>query len=424
MSSTVPDSSPHALWTRLGTRRLYIWGAGQQGRGVARILRRNGLQVRGFIDSSRQLHGTEALDLPVLGPESALAESPADGRPFVIIASFFFENNIAEQCRRFGLRDDIDFISYKQFKPFDYAIDISGGCNLRCISCPRATRHELHPPTGFMAAATFARVLDKILGEDPLVGNIQLYQWGEPLLNPQLPEILRLANARGVQCAVSSNLNVNRDLAPVIEAGPAWFRVSVSGTGEDYEKTHTGASWRRLRDNLEELSRLKASLNPEMKTEIFYHIYKHNQGESLDRVRELCVRLGFEFHPVWAYLISLDDVLEYLEGGQLSEEAGEAASLLALDLDRGMALARKERDRECLVERCIHINWNLTVSHCMMFFYPRDNIAAKNFLQTPLAEIQKARKSCRLCRRCRSQALHRYCSVYSTEQVSARDENP
>ena len=55
-----------------------------------------------------------------------------------------------------------------------------------------------------------------------------------------------------------------------------------------------------------------------MKTELYYHLYRHNQGESLQHIRELCARLDFELHPVWAYLISLDDVLEHLEGKGLS----------------------------------------------------------------------------------------------------------
>lgn len=422
MNEKLLNTSQRNILSMLQNRSIYIWGAGQQGRGVSRILQRNGFHVHGFLDSSKQLHGSTALGVPIYSPEAVLEGEHSNSHPFVIIASFFFENVLMERCRAFGLSDDIDFISYKQFKPFDYAIDISGGCNLRCISCPRATRHDLHPPTGLMDSTTFERVLDKILSEDPFVGNVQLYQWSEPLLNPQLPEILRIANARGVQCAVSSNLNVTRDLAPVIKAGPAWFRISVSGTGEEYEKTHTGASWQKLLYNMEELSRLRTAYNPDMKTEVFYHLYKHNQGESLDTVRDLCDRLGFEFHPVWAYLISLDDVLEYLEDGQLSIKAKEASNMLALDLEQGMALARKEKEKECLVERCIHINWNLTVSHCMMFFYPQQNIAATNFLKTPLAEIQKARKGCGLCQRCRSQALHRYCSVYSTEQVLGAKE--
>jgi hypothetical protein len=417
-------SGPTSIWERLTGRAIYIWGAGQQGRGLAPVLQRNGLQVRGFLDSSAQLQGRTVAELPILHPALALAARSDGASPLVIIASFFFEEEIRESCRNLGLDAERDLISYRELKPFDYAVDISGACNLRCISCPRASRQDRHPPQGFMDAGTFELVLDKILREDPLVGSLQLYQWGEPLLNPQLPEILRLAHQRGVQCALSSNLNLKCDLAPIIEAGPAWFRVSVSGAFEQYEQTHTGASWTTLTANLAELARLRSALRPEMKAELYYHLYRDNQGESFQRVRELCATLDFEFHPVWAYLISLDDVLEHLEGKPLSPQAQEASALLALGLDEGMALARGEAGKECLVERCIHINWNLTVSHCMMFFYPQENIAVANFLETPLQEIQRARAACRLCRRCRAQALHRYCSVYTTERVLLSRDTP
>lgn len=412
------------IWELLSGRDLYVWGAGQQGRGIALTLERYGFHLNGFVDSSPQLQGHVVQGLPILAPGIALVPQTNRKSPLVIIASFYFEDDIRKSCQDLGLNEDGDVISYRELKPFDYAVDISGACNLRCISCPRASRLDSHPPSGFMDASTFKLVLDKILREDPFVDSIQLYQWGEPLLNPQLPEILQIAKKRGIQCALSSNLNVNCDLAPIIEAGPAWFRVSVSGTDEEYERTHTGGSWTTLVANLKELARLRSTLRPDMKTEIYYHLYLHNQGESFERVRDLCASLDFEFHSVWAYLISLDDVLEYLEGKELSPEAKDASRMLALSLEKGMALARNEAHNACLVERCIHINWNLSVSHCMMFYYPQDNIAAANFLETPLEEIQKARTACRLCRRCRAQGLHRYCSVYTTERVLLNQENP
>jgi hypothetical protein len=154
-----------------------------------------------------------------------------------------------------------------------------------------------------------------------------------------------------------------------------------------------------------------------MKTEVYYHLYRHNRDGSLEEVKRLCERFEFELHPVWAYLISLDDVLEYLEGGSLTPQAAAASGMLALSLEQGMALARREIREKCLVDRCVHINWNLTVSNCMMFFYPQDNIAAPNFLETPLEEILSTRTKSGLCRRCRAQALHRYCNVYNTEHI-------
>lgn len=405
-------------WIRgLAARQVYVWGAGQQGRGMVGLLRRAGVEVCGFIDSSPALQGGEALGLPVRAPESLATALQGARRPFVIIAAFFHEPAIAARCASLGLQATADFVSYKNLKPYDYAIDVAGGCNLRCLGCPRASHRDRHPPAGLMTAGVFENVLDKIMREDPLVGCVQLYQWGEPLTNPELPEIIGVARRRQLPSAISSNLASSCDLAPVIAAGPSWFRVSISGVGAEYERVHVGARWSRVEQNMRRLAQLRAALNPEMKTEVFYHLYRDNQGASLDRASELCAELGFELHPVWAYLISLDDVLEHLEGAALSAPAQEAAGLLALSLEEGIERAREQRAEECPVTRCIHINWNLAVSHCMMFFYPQGNIAAPSFLETPLSEIAAARAACGLCRRCRAQALHRYCAVYNTLPV-------
>jgi len=405
------------VWHMLGQKKAYIWGAGSQGRGLCRLLERRGFTPAGFLDSSPELQGSRLFGYDVLPPEELLQKEPGDDRPLILVTPFFFQNQIMERCREHGFLPGRDCFSYQELEAHNYSVDVSGACNLHCISCPRAAHSQRHPASGFMSAETFKRVLDKILREDPFLGSLQLYQWGEPLLNPELPQIIGICGQRGIPCAVSSNLNTKRNLAEVINAGPAWFRVSVSGMGSDYERTHTGGSWDKVSANLAELSRLRRELKPEMKTEVFYHLYRHNQGGQMEKVRELCAQLGFEFHPVWAYLLSLDDVLAHLEGGALSMQAAEAAGLLAMSLEDGMALARREADQGCLVERCININWNLSVSNCMMFFYPQDNQAAANFLETPLAQIQTARRKSALCRRCRAQSLHRYCSVYNTRSV-------
>ena len=355
-------------------RNIFIWGAGNQGRGLLRVFERLGVRVRGFIDRSTVLQGSVALGLPVLSPEKFISDY-TEASPFVIIASFFFDREITSICVNAGLVEGRDFISYTEIKPFDYAVDISGICNLKCISCPRANSSKAADKAGFMSVETFRLVLDKILNEDPLVGNLQLYQWGEPLLNPHIGEIITYALGRGVQCAVSSNLNDSRNLEDAVKAKPGWFRVSVSGYGRSYELTHTGGSWEKFHANFMKLAELRCLYNPDMKTEVYYHMYKHNGGDELKRIEYLCLSAGFEFHPIYAYLICLDDVLNYLEGGSLPETARKAEEMLALRLDDGMNAAQAEKRLECMSMRCIHVNWNLNVSNCMMFYYPENNIA-------------------------------------------------
>ena len=399
-------------------RSLYIWGAGNQGRGLLRALERQGVAVSGFVDRSLAVRQSRPFGFEVKAPEDVLANN-GQPRPFIVIASFFSERQIIDQCIDAGLQNEVDFMSYTAIKPFDYAIDISGVCNLRCSSCPRGDRSRVHPPKGFMSSEEFAKVIDKIVEEDPLAGSVQLYQWGEPLLNAEIGQIIAEAHRKGVLCAISSNLNEERNLTSAIAAKPDWFRLSVSGWGENYEKTHTGGLWELFYRNFNYLARLRNEHCPDMKTEVYYHLYKHNQGDDLKRIEELCRNVSFEFHPVYAYLISLDDVLDHLEGAPLPREAERVSSMLAIPLEEGMDRARCERNMECQTLRCIHINWDLSVSNCMMFYNKAHNRVADNFLTISLADISQRRKNSLLCKRCKAQALHRYCSVYATLQPTS-----
>jgi uncharacterized radical SAM superfamily Fe-S cluster-containing enzyme len=45
-----------------------------------------------------------------------------------------------------------------------------------------------------MSHATFRELSHKIVREDPFAASVQLYQWGEPLLNRDLPEIIGIAH--------------------------------------------------------------------------------------------------------------------------------------------------------------------------------------------------------------------------------------
>ncbi len=397
----------------IGDRTLYVWGAGNQGRGITRVLQDNGIDPVGYIDASPKMIGQKISGIKVESPD-IISKLPVDDL-FIIIAVFFYEQEISDYCREGRLVQGKNFIHYSSLKPRDYSIDVSGSCNLRCISCPRASKGKVKPPGLGMPFETFREVIDKIKIEDPFVGNIQLYQWGEPTLNRHLPEMIRYARQKGICCAVSSNLNNNNiDFQTIIESKPEWFRISASGWGEQYEITHTGGRWNVFIKNLERVAMLRKEVHPEMKVELYYHLYKHSIGNDLKKFHNLCEELSIEFHPVYAYLISLDDVLQYKEGIPLPATAKEAQCLMLLDLEDGLKIAQSEASLPCDAFRSIHINADLSVSNCMMFFYPEENRAVENFLDTTIDEIMSIRRKCDLCKRCMKFGIHRYCGVYST----------
>ena len=401
--------------SRLSGRPIYLWGARQDGLSMTRVLERIGFPPFGFIDSSISLQGKKVLGYPVLSPHEVLSKI-GEEHPFVIITSPFFADAIAEECSVAGLVAVEDFMAHSEIQQFDYQIDISGHCNLRCISCPQGNFGQ-PVKQGFMDAATFRQVLEKILREDPFVGAVSLYNWGEPLLNPHLPEILSIAEQLGIHTAISSNLNLQRDFADVIKAHPTWFRVSVSGYGPSYEITHTGGSWDLFYRNISRLKELKDLYHQELQVEVFYHIYRHNNGEDLKKIKELCDSLDFTLRFRHAALAPLENIEAVIDGRPLTPEAEKTRSLQIFPVEEVMAIARSQKQRPCFYKRCLWITWNLRVAQCMEWFSPELSLVPGNFLSTPLSEIIAARENNEFCRRCQEKAIHRCYVVYGDEKL-------
>lgn len=402
------------IMDRFADRPVYLWGARQDGLSMCKVLERLGCPPAGFIDNSVSMQGKMVLEYAVHAPTEILAVSSP--KPYIIITSPFFADEISEQCIAAGLATPEDFIVHSEVQQFDYQIDISGPCNLRCISCPQGN-FGMKPKAGFMDNLTFEKVLTKIIAEDPFVGAVSLYNWGEPLLNPHLPEILQIANSKGIHTAISSNLNMEKDFTDVIKARPTWFRVSVSGFGESYEVTHTGGSWPLFLHNIHRLKELMDEYHPDMQVEVFYHIYRHNNGEDLRKMKELCDQLGFTFRFRHAALAPLENIEAVIEGRPLSPEAEMTRQLQIFPVEEVMEIARRQQDRPCFYKRCLWITWDLRVANCMEWFSPDLSLVPDDFLSTPLKKIIAARKDNEFCNRCQEKAIHRCYVVYGDENL-------
>jgi hypothetical protein len=344
---------------------------------------------------------------------AVLSEPGAANFLFVIIATFFFERDISVDLESHGFTKGINYLPYSILKPRDYAVEVSGVCNLHCISCPRAERRPTNRNLSMMDMESFKKIIDKIRREEPFVGNIQLYQWGEPTINKHLPDMLRYARENDILCTISSNLNYKADFRAIIESQPECLRISVSGTGDNYAITHTGGNWKSFSSNIETVAGLRRDIYPEMKVELYYHRYKHSTGSEQKQLAEMCKRYDFEFHPVPAYLISLDDVLGYCEGKPLPGAAKRVRELLLVDTDEGLAMAKAEASLTCDALRVVMINADLSVSTCMMYYDPEGNTCATNFLATSIEDITARRPASLLCARCRKYGIHRYCGIYA-----------
>ncbi len=400
-------------------KNVYIWGAMIVGQGVCRSLERHQIPLTAFLDKSASLQGQKALGYPIIKPEESFTVVRR-GEGVIITGSGHNSPEIAGLCENEEFEKGKDYILSEDLNDLDPSVDVSGICNLRCISCPRGNVKD-QPPVGFMTAATYKLVLEKLVREIPLLGSIQLYAWGEPLLNQELPEIVAITREAKVLSAISSNLNYIKNMDKVISEKPDWFKVSCSGWGDHYEQTHTGGRWNIFYTNLHKLAQFRDELHPDMQIILNYHLYKHNTGDDYRQMEALCRELKLIFIPNHAYLYPLDAVMDFVDGKPLSPEACQTIPMLLLPIEQGLAEARKRASLPCCEERTLPINWDCRVRECGVFFQP---FIAENFLDIGLDELLDRRKHSRLCRECKKRAMQQYTAVYLAEKRPETPEPP
>lgn len=113
--------------------------------------------------------------------------------------------------------------------------DVTGTCNLRCKHCYQYDRYGYDSPAPFSADLDHQEA-SSALGKAIAAGISHVhFLGGEPMLRPDLPQLIEQAKASGV--AVSINTNglplTRRRIASLIERRVDWIMVSLDGATPD-----------------------------------------------------------------------------------------------------------------------------------------------------------------------------------------------
>ncbi len=385
----------------LGNRPLVIWGARMTGIGLLRFSQKHQLKVLGFVDSDPSFLGKKIYDLPVILPQSLFSLKAKEKNLLVVIAVSIKEDEIIEALKKMGISSG-DYLLYKNFAQKFFTLDVSGTCNLKCPSCPNSLC-PVDRPRGFMSLADFKKITQKILKEVGLVSHFSLYNWGEPLLHPQLDLLIDYAHQMGIAIAVSSNFSITsaEQLQKLVKAGPDILKISVSGYyPQIYNTTHTGGDVNLVKSNL---YRLKYYLEKEKSSfvvDVNYHLYKNNLGADLKKMRELCQELGFIFSTCYATVMPVERLIDYCQGKKVDQKTQALLDLLLVSIDKGLQITRPFHDRSCGFLNQININWDRSVALCCASFDRETTTVSADFLKDSLGAIEKKKHSHKLCREC------------------------
>jgi MoaA/NifB/PqqE/SkfB family radical SAM enzyme len=190
--------------------------------------------------------------------------------------------------------------------PWKVKINTGYKCVLKCPLCPTGLGHS--PNKGDMTPKMFSFLLGKLRP----VKEIYLFGWGEPLLNKDIFEIIRLAKAENKYIAMDTCLNVPVDavLENIVKSGLDLLSVSLDGVSqEDYSKYRMGGDYKSVIGNIKKLQDIKKRMGSKRpRIEWQYCVNKYNQthiAKAKDMARDLGVKI--KFIPIGLYLDCLNE---------------------------------------------------------------------------------------------------------------------
>lgn len=99
-------------------------------------------------------------------------------------------------------------------------LEITNVCNLSCDFCPKTKRAPV-----FISGEIFANILDQI---KPFTSHIYLHVKGEPLLHPELDNLLSISQEKGFQVNITTNGTLIRQNHDMLLSKPAVRQINFS----------------------------------------------------------------------------------------------------------------------------------------------------------------------------------------------------
>jgi MoaA/NifB/PqqE/SkfB family radical SAM enzyme len=294
---------------------------------------------------------------------------------------------------------------------FLFNIDVLGSCNLKCPSCPVGNSTDTHNPTGFMSPALLDKIMKKATSECQVTG-VQLFNWTEPLLHPQLAQLVEIVQSYGVACGLSSNLNILKNIDNVMSANPHNFRVSVSGFNQTiYGMTHRGGDIERVKKNMVTLAESKIKTGSETIVNVLYHRYVGNLDDEL-LMKKFAEDLGFNFETSWSFMMPIEKVLAYVGENiaetTLTNEDLKLIQKLSLPLKEAIDISQKYKNSDCdLRDGQMTLDFQGNVQLCCGV-YDSSRFTLGSFLSVSSTELQQLKYQHDLCTKCMDKGIHVY----------------
>lgn len=221
--------------------------------------------------------------------------------------------------------------------PYHLLVESSDVCQLRCPTCVTGIENELrrqHAPDRptfrsdrtKMTPERFQALLEEV-GEYLFM--VMFYNFGEPLLNKDLPALIRLAKSFDVETDINTNLSLplsDRQIEEVLSSGLDYLYASIDGfSQESYEKHRVGGNLQLVIENLTRIAKTRDRLGVNTLITYNFLVFSHNEHE-IPLAEMFCDDLGIHFNTRDAFVHDPEWLPSYRKG-ELPRRVAAAVTL-------------------------------------------------------------------------------------------------
>lgn len=249
----------------------------------------------------------------------------------------------------------------RDVKPKRIRLEASSVCQLKCVLCSQSTGDIENSiiGKGFLKFFDFKKLID----DNPWIERIELSNFGEIFLNPEILDIIRYGYERNLKLTANNGVNLNNVTEEVLE-GLVKYRFhsmtcSIDGCSNDtYSKYRIHGNYDAVINNIKIINRYKEKYNSEYPLMRWqFIIFGHNEHEILEakkKAKELNMKfnLKLNYNPEYSPIINTESIRNELGGYASRDEFNEKMGELYTE-----SICKQLWD-------CPQINWDGKVLGC------------------------------------------------------------
>ncbi|MFH0831809.1 MAG: radical SAM protein [archaeon] len=175
--------------------------------------------------------------------------------------------------------------------PLTLMMEPTNFCNLKCPLCPTGAG-LLGRKKALLGFVAFKRIFDQFA---PYILHLRLWNWGEPLLNPEIYKMIAYAKKHDVFVNTSTNsfFLTKENARKLVESGLDELIISLDGASEEtYKKYRKNGHFSKVVEAIKTLVLEKRKLRSKTpKIKVQFIIMRHNEHE-IEKAVKLAGEIG------------------------------------------------------------------------------------------------------------------------------------